>query len=77
MIDKYQEDISYPFYIRNRPNGISIADTMINKLISMGGINLTYKCLSYRSECGINVLYCLVCFELLTKKLKDSLSFCN
>lgn len=77
MIDQYQNDISYPFYIRNKENGIQHFNTLMNKLISFGGVNFTYRCISCRADCGINVMYCGVCFHLLTKKLKESVSFCN
>lgn len=77
MIDKYQEDISYPYYIRAKSDGINITDATINKLIELGGSNLTMKCLSCHGVSGPYRMYCNGCRELLINHLDSSRSICN
>lgn len=77
MIDKYQNDISYPYYIRAKLDGIQLTDTLINKLIDLGGSNLTMKCMSCHKDCIKEKMYCSGCYELLSKHLNDSRSFLN
>jgi hypothetical protein len=77
MRNKYEEDIRYPYYIRQRPNGIALCDNLINTLINMKAPNLTFKCISCHNECGPWKMYCSGCFELLTKYIGPSSSFLN
>jgi len=76
MIDNYEQDISYPYYIRAR-NGIDPFHKMIDKLLLMNGYNLLARCLSCHDACHDNRMYCNGCYHLLKFNLKDSSSFCN
>ena len=70
-------DESYPHYVRTKPNAIKILELYLNELIDMGGQNFSIKCLNCHKPCHVNVMYCGICYHLLTKQLKDSSSFCN
>jgi hypothetical protein len=77
IIDNYESNISYPLYIRRKPNGEEIFHKLINHLYQMKGVNLTIKCISCGKECHSNVFYCGICYYLLTKEIKTSSSFNN